>query len=544
MHLARAAFAAVILAASPAVLSAPCAGFNDVSDSDPFCVYVSWMKNRSITLGLTPTQYDPAGFVTRMQMAAFMYRLGYQNAFLQGGNVFGATAVLGTTDDQAIDIRANGRRVMRYEPGGISPNVIGGSPQNSVTAGARGATIAGGGAPIDMEPLYPFEAPNRVTDAYGTVGGGYANRAGNDTGTPTDAPFNTVAGGLVNVAGGDSAFVGGGYNNRALGSYATVAGGASNLSTGAFTSTVGGGDSNVAAGIASTIGGGLLNIAVADNSAISGGANNSTYGEHSMVGGGEFNSSTGDHAATGGGYGNQATGDAAFVGGGYSNVAGVQAAVGGGWDNTATGVYSAIAGGAFNFATGIASHAAGYRAEANADGCFVFGDYSTTNPISCNAANRFVVRALGGVFMFSGGSSQAAYTGVVLAPGGTSWVVGSDRALKEDVRTVDPGTVLARLVDMPITTWRLKAQDAGIRHMGPMAQDFRAAFDLGESELGINTVDADGVALAAIQGLNAKLEAEVATLRAELTELRSLRAEVAAIRAALPSTAVTANTRP
>ena len=61
-------------------------------------------------------------------MAAFMYRLGFQNAFLRDGNAFGAPAVLGTTDNQPLDIRVNNARVMRYEPNAISPNVIGGSP--------------------------------------------------------------------------------------------------------------------------------------------------------------------------------------------------------------------------------------------------------------------------------------------------------------------------------------------------------------------------------------------------------------------------------
>jgi hypothetical protein len=85
-------------------------------------------------------------------MAAFMYRLGFQNAFLRNGNAFDAPAVLGTTDNQPLDVRVNGARVMRYEPNAISPNVIGGSPANNVTAGVRGATIAGGGVPIGGRP--------------------------------------------------------------------------------------------------------------------------------------------------------------------------------------------------------------------------------------------------------------------------------------------------------------------------------------------------------------------------------------------------------
>jgi uncharacterized coiled-coil protein SlyX len=57
-------------------------------------------------------------------------------------------------------------------------------------------------------------------------------------------------------------------------------------------------------------------------------------------------------------------------------------------------------------------------------------------------------------------------------------------------------------------------------HFGPTAQDFYAAFELGDSDLAIGLQDADGVALAAIQGLNAKLEATVAEQAREIAELR------------------------
>jgi len=81
---------------------------------------------------------------------------------------------------------------------------------------------------------------------------------------------------------------------------------------------------------------------------------------------------------------------------------------------------------------------------------------------------------------------------------------------------------------VPISTWNYKSQDPSIRHIGPMAQDFNALLDDlgGEGETYINTLDADGVALAAIQGLyaqnqaleqqNADLEARVAALEASL----------------------------
>ncbi len=75
---------------------------------------------------------------------------------------------------------------------------------------------------------------------------------------------------------------------------------------------------------------------------------------------------------------------------------------------------------------------------------------------------------------------------------------------------------------LPLTTWNYKSQDARIHHLGPMAQDFKVAFGLGESATGITTVDEEGVALAAIQGLNQKLGEKDAEIRALKTQNDSL----------------------
>lgn len=83
----------------------------------------------------------------------------------------------------------------------------------------------------------------------------------------------------------------------------------------------------------------------------------------------------------------------------------------------------------------------------------------------------------------------------------TACNITSDRAAKERHKPVDTLAVLARVAQLPITEWQYKTQ-GDARHMGPMAQDFRDAFSLGRDDKHITTVDADGVALAAIQGLN------------------------------------------
>ena len=84
--------------------------------------------------------------------------------------------------------------------------------------------------------------------------------------------------------------------------------------------------------------------------------------------------------------------------------------------------------------------------------------------------------------------------------------------------------VLQRVAELPITQWNYRGSDPSVVHIGPMAQDFHAAFGLGGTDdKGIGTLDAEGVALAAIQGVARRLEEkdrEIADLRRQLEELR------------------------
>jgi hypothetical protein len=111
--------------------------------------------------------------------------------------------------------------------------------------------------------------------------------------------------------------------------------------------------------------------------------------------------------------------------------------------------------------------------------------------------------------------------GVFLSAGGGSWTTMSDRNEKEDLEPVNGLEVLNKVTALPVATWKYKSQNASVRHIGPMAQDFKAAFAVGESETGITTVDADGVALAAIQGLNQKLQEELGSVRADNAALKA-----------------------
>ncbi len=115
-------------------------------------------------------------------------------------------------------------------------------------------------------------------------------------------------------------------------------------------------------------------------------------------------------------------------------------------------------------------------------------------------------------------------TAVVTLDAGSTIAPTSDRALKEKLVPVDPRQVLTGVVALPMATWSYKGE--AVRHLGPMAQDFSAAFGLGADDRHIHVIDASGVALTAIQGLHALVQAQAARLAALERELDALRTTV------------------
>lgn len=231
------------------------------------------------------------------------------------------------------------------------------------------------------------------------------------------------------------------------------------------------------------------------------------------------------------------------------------------WDESNVGFYSAAfgirtrAGGTGSFAAGIDARATGQASVAigqqvsaagtgsvvlgtnggtvaAASGTFVFTDSSTSNVFNGFTPNQFLVRAHGGTVFFTHSSLQS---GVALTTGAGAWGTLSDAKMKENFRDLGGDDVLEKLAVMPIREWNYKSQDKSIRHAGPTAQDFHAAFGLGEDPLRISTVDADGIALRAIQALEARtreadernraLDRELSALRDRLTQLELLLAE-------------------
>ncbi len=153
-------------------------------------------------------------------------------------------------------------------------------------------------------------------------------------------------------------------------------------------------------------------------------------------------------------------------------------------------------------------------------GSIVFGDRSSINAstiVNAVADNQFVVRAqniwLGKTSTptATAGRFLETSTGAYLTNTGV-WTNNSSRALKAGFSPVDTLSVLEKVLGLPIQTWSYISDDTGTLHMGPMAQDFYAAFGLGLDDEHITTVDEGGVALAAIQGLHEELKGRDKTI--------------------------------
>jgi hypothetical protein len=172
--------------------------------------------------------------------------------------------------------------------------------------------------------------------------------------------------------------------------------------------------------------------------------------------------------------------------------------------------------------------ALGCNAVADHDGSFVWAAGNCGNPatVSSSGGNQFSVAAYGGARFITdaltAGGVAFDFSGVQLTPGGGAWSSLSARASKRDFRDLDGETVLSRIAAMRIQSWSYKAQDPSIRHLGPVAEDFYSAFQLGEDEHRITTTDIDGVNMLAIQSL----ESRTKVLRAEVTSLRTQNAEL------------------
>ena len=208
---------------------------------------------------------------------------------------------------------------------------------------------------------------------------------------------------------------------------------------------------------------------------------------------------------------------------GYTVRAGGQGAVALGYRTTANNDYSV---------------ALGYRASNNTHtGTMVMGDESTTDSVRNQADNEFRARYNGGfrlrVSTAANGNTPGAggNVGCDLTVAVPSWTCASSRKLKENFHPVDGEDVLRRLRYVPVTTWNMIGADPGIKHLGPVAEDFYGAFPLGLGSTTIGMSDIDGVNLAAAKALDARtttLQAEIKSKDATIAKLEKKSSELEA----------------
>ncbi len=491
-----------------------------------------------------------------------------QNSFVGAGqsNVASGTSslVIGGFDNQAIAI----------------DSLVGAGAGNRAT-GAR-STVVGGGYNLAAGAWSFIGGGGRQNGGGGAGANGEDNVAGGDFsvvvgGQSNDATgkYASVLGGASNFGGADLATVGGGGGNQAAGASSAILGGKGNTASGSL-SFVGGGGYNFASGFMSTIVGGGDEFGLFRNIAIGG---------HAFVGGGSVNYALGGSSSVLGGFNNVAGGAASVAMGRSARTQPVTCPENGGLPSAApcpmahdgTFVFSdgsaarfrsfanhsfnVLASGGVRFvtaATQVAGEATSDKyVDILPDGRLSFVAGATTKitlddatPARAMGTQPGTVyqRSDGGFAWYLNGTESPAQNdpglgGAVLATltdAATSTTVTgtfralaftatSDREQKMAFATVDPLSVLAKVAELPVMTWSYKSEASrGIRHIGPVSQDFVRLFGVGYNDKSIATVDADGVALAAIQGLKQELDKKSA--RIEELERRLANVERALLR--------------
>ena len=235
-----------------------------------------------------------------------------------------------------------------------------------------------------------------------------------------------------------------------------------------------------------------------------------------------FASTASDFYSTAMGHHTTASGTSSTAMGYYTRASGVMSTAMG-RNTTASGSYSTAMGyqttasGEFSTAMGANASTTDLGGNVHA-GSFVWGDASTNMLVHPTAPHQFVARAAGGVTFYSNSTRS---TGVRLAASGGSWASVSDRASKTDFDAVDGEVILNRLASLPVESWQYRDDASGRRYIGPVAQDFHAAFGLGDDKT-IATLDVDGVTLVAIKTLKElqqKTAAENVALREQVERL-------------------------
>ncbi len=418
------------------------------------------------------------------------------------------------TNSAAFSTIAGGQINAIFATGAYQYDFIGGGYGNVMDGEVNTSVIGGGSVNALLDECY-----------LGVIAGGQGNVISNSA-------YCVIGGGVGNTVVDDGVHGYGsilsGQNNFVLSvSHGVIGGGVENMIGPSQYNFIGGGARNTNwANTHGTIAGGVGNVLgpFAGGSFIGGGDASfiSTNAADSVIGGGVFNyiDTNANYSVIGGGWNNEIKPNC------------FNAAILGGMWNIVGGTNSTICGGYNNKAYGSNSLAAGFNANANYDGCFVWSDSSVLASVGSSAANQFVVRAAGGFYLgnssgvisIPSGHYIETSTGGYLTTGG-SWVNSSDKNAKANFDPINSADVLRKVSELPISSWNYKAEDASVRHIGPTAQDFYAAFALGQDDRHIGTIDEGGVALAAIQGLNQRLNEKDSLLKGLEAQLAAVQNE-------------------
>ena len=419
---------------------------------------------------------------------------------------------------------------------------------NSTTASGLSSTAIGDSSTASGNWATALGEWSKATGTNSAAVGASANAGGNNslaagfkanaaTNNATALGNSTTASGLSSTAIGDSSTASGnwatalgewskaiGTNSAAVGAsanagghYSLAAGYKANAATNYATAL---GNSTAASGVSSTALGDSANassnyaIALGD-STIASGISSTAIGDNATADGnwstslGEWSSADGTNST--------ALGPDTTASGSYSTALGA--------GTTASGKYSSALGYASTASSDNAT-ALGTLSQANRLGALVWSDASTASGASAIANNSVTMRAAGGYYLYSNSGMTA---GVSLAAGATAWSTLSDQNAKKNFAAVDGAAVLEKLAAVPVQKWNYKWEsDASTPNIGPMAQAFKAAFYPGRDDKRITTLEFDGVELAAIQGLNEKLEAENQKSEGQIAELKAENAELKA----------------
>jgi hypothetical protein len=265
-----------------------------------------------------------------------------------------------------------------------------------------------------------------------------------------------------------------------------------------------------------------------------GGALNTAAGNYSFAMGNANTIDVNAQAATLFGSTNHANGTSPHIGqfgfaAGQSNEVQDAWAVAMGYDNNADGD-ATLAVGYKSTANADYSMAFGYRASTNLHaGAKVFSDASIADSMLATANNEFAVRAAGG-FRFRSNATQT--TGCNLPAGSGVFSCASSRTLKDHFAPVDGEEVLARMREVPVNFWSYTAEGAQVRHVGPFAEDFHAAFGVGVDDRSIGLLDIDGVNFAGVKALEARTADQAERIRQLETQVAELKAMVQTLVAA------------